>query len=201
MVSMKHPGNQRFKTSLRTAVAIAVVATSALTALPAGAAKGGKTTTSSESSVSLDCATTAGYSDKGTTGSMYNVSRMIGADLAWARGFTGAGIDVALIDTGTVPVTGLGNGKVIDGPDLSFDSPIPALRSRDTFGHGTHMAGIIAGNDVDRKWEELEAGEFQGVAPDARIVNVKVADSTGAVDVSQIIAGWSGTSWSGSSWS
>jgi serine protease AprX len=36
---------------------------------------------------------------------------------------------------------------VINGPDLSFESQAPNLRHLDTFGHGTHMAGIIAGRD------------------------------------------------------
>jgi serine protease AprX len=109
-------------------------------------------------------------------------NQVTGAEAFWNRGFDGSGVDVALIDTGVVPVDGLTYpGKVINGPDLSFESQADNLRYLDTFGHGTHLAGIIAGrDDAD--------SEFTGMAPGARIVNLKVADSQGAVDVSQVIA-------------
>jgi len=106
----------------------------------------------------------------------------IGSDLAARLGYTGKGIGVALVDTGVVPVKGLTSGNVVDGADLSFESQGPGLAHLDTFGHGTHMAGIIAGTDSGN-------GGFQGVAPDAELTSVKVATSNGAVDVSQVIAG------------
>ncbi|MEU8612467.1 S8 family serine peptidase [Actinoplanes sp. NPDC048791] len=99
---------------------------------------------------------------------------------------TGAGVGVALIDSGVTPVQGLnGAGKVINGPDLSFESQAANLRYLDTFGHGTHMAGIIAGQDP----AATLGTRFDGVAPGAHIVNVKVAAADGASDVTQIIAG------------
>ncbi len=133
------------------------------------------------------CSRSGGYSHEQTTGSMYNINRFIGADEAWEDGHTGAGIDVAVIDTGTVPVEGL-HENVVYGPDLSLESIHPEAHQLDTYGHGTHIAGIIAGNDHDTVVEELDPTEFQGVAPDSRIVSVKVADHSGAVDVSQVIA-------------
>ncbi|GLY98568.1 hypothetical protein Acsp02_58220 [Actinoplanes sp. NBRC 103695] len=100
---------------------------------------------------------------------------------------TGAGVGVALIDSGVTPVAGLNApGKVINGPDLSFESQAPNLRHLDTYGHGTHMAGIIAGADPATV---TGAARFQGVAPGANIVSVKVASADGASDVSQVIAG------------
>ena len=105
----------------------------------------------------------------------------IGAPAYTSRGWTGRGVDVALIDSGVAPVEGLtAPGKVVNGPDLSFESRDDPRRHVDTFGHGTHLAGIIAGRDGDTG--------FLGVAPDARLVSVKVADATGAADVSQVIA-------------
>ena len=84
-------------------------------------------------------------------------------------------------------------GKVVNGPDLSFDSQTPALTYLDEVGHGTHMAGIIAGRDqaTPSGWQTYagDTNDFIGVAPDAHIVNVKVADEQGAVDVSQVLAG------------
>ncbi len=124
-------------------------------------------------------------------GSMYRVVQRVGAHYAWTQGYTGQGIDIALIDSGVVPVNGLtAPGKVINGPDLSFESQADNLRYLDTYGHGTHLAGIMAGRD-DAVSEPTLANaydHFIGVAPDARIVNVKVADSRGATDVSQVIA-------------
>jgi serine protease AprX len=127
----------------------------------------------------------------GDIGSLYNTTLMTGAQAYWSAGYTGRGIDVAVIDTGAVPVNGLrASGKLIYGPDLSFDSQAPNLRNLDTFGHGTHMSGIIAGRD-DAAVSGSYAGDsrdFIGVAPDARIVSVKVGDSHGNSDVSQVLA-------------
>jgi len=113
---------------------------------------------------------------------MANVVQSVRADTMWQAGYTGRGVDIALIDSGVAPVQGLNSeGKVINGPDLSFESQAPNLRYLDTFGHGTHMAGIIAGRDA-YPWS------FLGVAPGARLVSIKVADSYGNSDVSQVIA-------------
>jgi serine protease AprX len=99
---------------------------------------------------------------------------------------TGDGVGVALIDSGVSPVPGLnGAGKVVNGPDLSFESQSPALRYLDTYGHGTHMAGIIAGQDPATG---AESSRFNGVAPGAHLINLKVAAADGASDVSQVIA-------------
>jgi serine protease AprX len=94
---------------------------------------------------------------------------------------TGARVGVALIDSGVAPVAGLNQpGKVVNGPDLSFESQTPGLADIDTYGHGTHMAGIIAGSDP--------ASGFEGIAPGAKLISLKVAASDGAADVSQVIA-------------
>jgi serine protease AprX len=121
-------------------------------------------------------------------GSLRNTVRAIGADDLYADGFKGAGVDVAIIDSGVVPVEGLnGKGKLINGPDLSLESQDPELRYMDTFGHGTHMAGIIAGHEPT-DYSNRGGLSFSGIAPQARLVNVKVADAIGATDVSQVIA-------------
>ena len=108
------------------------------------------------------------------------VADAVNADQLWARGITGSGVGVALVDTGVVPVTGLTSGNVVNGPDLSFESqsPTPYL---DGYGHGTHLAGIIAGNDGT-------AGGYRGIAPDSTLLSVRVGAHDGAADVSQVIA-------------
>lgn len=123
------------------------------------------------------------YDSSATT--MDEVRAAIGADWMWSRGYTGDGVGVALVDTGVVPVDGLTSGNVVNGPDLSFESQADGLRYLDTFGHGTHMAGIIAGSDPGSM---LDPTRFAGVAPDARLTSLKVASHDGAVDVSQVIA-------------
>jgi serine protease AprX len=121
--------------------------------------------------------------------SAYNTTRMTGAQAYWANGYTGRGVDVALIDSGVVPVDGLtAPGKVVNGADLSFESQVANTTYLDTFGHGTHMAGIIAGRDDGVSSYVGDSTDFVGMAPDARVLNVKVADAHGTTDVSQVIA-------------
>lgn len=110
-----------------------------------------------------------------------HVRQVIDADRVHGRGFTGTGVGVAVIDTGGLPVEGLTSGNVANGPDLSFESQSDELRYLDTFGHGTHIAGIIGGRDAS-------GGGFRGVAPDADVVTLKLASFDGAVDVSQVVA-------------
>ena len=132
-----------------------------------------------------------GYDLTGDEGSTLEIAQVTHANDAWKKGATGAGVDVALIDSGVVPVPGLNSGNVINGPDLSFESTQPALRYLDTYGHGTHMASIIAGRDVRQSGKDYAAATnhtFSGIAPDARIISLKVATSDGAADVSQVIA-------------
>src|SRR5436305_3782940 len=108
-----------------------------------------------------------------------DVARVVGADRLWNAGLTGEGVGVALVDTGVVPVPGLRADHVANGPDLSLDSVNGDVRYLDTYGHGTHLAGIIAGS----------GNGFRGVAPGATLTSVKVGAADGAVDVSQVIAG------------
>lgn len=110
---------------------------------------------------------------------------LIQADRVWTElSATGAGVTIAIIDTGidyTHPDLGecLGLGcKIIGGIDLVNDDPDPM----DDHGHGTHVAGIAAAN-----------GTLQGVAPDARLLAVKVLGSSGR--------GWSSDTIAGIEWS
>ncbi len=130
-----------------------------------------------------------GYDPAGDFGSLFEVTKVARAQDAWLAGYTGKGIDVALIDSGVAPVQGLTSGNVVNGPDLSFESQDPGTANLDTFGHGTHMAGIIAGRDVaGPPASYADPTHFTGVAPDSRLISVKVAAHDGAVDVSQVIA-------------
>ena len=169
--------------------AITALATLALSLTCAGASwgAGGKTTTPT-------------YDPSSDPYSMYNLTAQTGVTGWWNAGYTGKGIDVAVIDTGVSPVAGLNTtGKVVNGPDLSLESQATLvtksgttypLRNLDTFGHGTFMAGLIAGHDptLTAPYASAPASAYRGVAPDARIVSLKVGDADGGVDVSQVIA-------------
>jgi hypothetical protein len=132
------------------------------------------------------------YDAEADPNSMYQVNHgVLRAQSFWNQDYTGSGVDVALIDSGVVPVKGLTlSGAVVNGPDLSFESQSDDLRYMDTYGHGTHMAGIIAGQDanISVRADHLDHHNFLGVAPEARLVSLKVADVNGATDVSQVIA-------------
>jgi len=157
-----------------------VAALAALTLIPAApalasAADGGGT----------GAATSAGVD----TGSLDEITSIVHARESWAAGYTGKGVDVALIDTGVAPVPGLVSGNVINGPDLSFHSVHADVRYKDAYGHGTHLASIIAGRDqAGPPSSYLDRTRFTGVAPDARIVSLKVGSADGSADVSQVIA-------------
>jgi serine protease AprX len=71
-----------------------------------------------------------------------------------------------------------------------LESQAPDLTNLDTNGHGTFMAGLIAGHDANltAPYSAAPASVYRGVAPDARVVSLKVATADGGVDVSQVIA-------------
>src|SRR3954468_8105163 len=147
----------------------------------------GRVVTAQADAAPLDAAAAA------DTGSLDEITSIVHARESWSAGYTGKGVDVAVIDTGVSPVPGLTSGNVINGPDLSFDSVHPDVRYKDVYGHGTHMASIIAGRDqAGPPSSYLDRSRFTGVAPDARIVSLKVGAADGAPDVSQVIAaiGW-----------
>ena len=145
-------------------------------------------------------ATTTPYNAATDGYSLYNQLRGIGADAFYQEGYfgqnpDGSPIGIAMIDSGVAPVQGIDFLNVFHGPDLSFESqsPYPYI---DTFGHGTHMAGIMVGRDdssgstanghVPYSWND--PSKFTGVAPGARVISLKVADAEGAVDITQVIA-------------
>ena len=136
-------------------------------------------------------AVTSAIGPTGLPGDMTNVSKLTGAQTFWKNGYSGQGVDVALLDSGILPVNGLMTpNKLVLGPDLSFESKSPTLAHMDTFGHGTHLAGIIGGRDSGSTPSTYTSdnSRFLGMAPGSRIVSLKLADAHGSTDVSQVIA-------------
>ena len=112
---------------------------------------------------------TATYDPGTDANSMASTARYSGAATWWRDGYTGAGIDVALIDMGVSPVAGIGDpANLVYGPDLSLESQAPNLTNLDSYGHGTFMAGLIAGHDptLVAPYDEAPASAYRGMAPD-----------------------------------
>jgi serine protease AprX len=103
---------------------------------------------------------------------------------------TGAGVTVALLDTGVsdTPSLNRASGRLIDGVDVSqLAAGGPALTSgqfTDGYGHGTVMASLIAGGVVPGS-----GSRALGIAPAAHVVVVKVGDSNGITSLSEVLAG------------
>ncbi|MFJ2868595.1 type VII secretion-associated serine protease mycosin [Kitasatospora sp. NPDC087314] len=106
-------------------------------------------------------------------------------DELWQGGrTTGAGVTVAVIDTGVDDQNPQLAGKVVEGPSLLVNREtkerIPGTSKDDPVGHGTKVAGIIAARRYDRTG-------FVGLAPDAMILSIRQNDSDGNGDVSTLV--------------
>jgi serine protease AprX len=99
----------------------------------------------------------------------------IGAPSAWSRS-TGAGVVVALMDSGIARHPDLSDGKVVARANFVADN----ATSLDPAGHGTHLAGVIA----------ADGDTFRGVAPDAHLVDIRVLDANGYGTLKNVVAGF-----------
>ncbi|MFE3166894.1 S8 family serine peptidase [Streptomyces sp. NPDC059224] len=102
----------------------------------------------------------------------------IGAPKAWAAGYNGKGVKIAVLDTGVDTTHPDLKDQVIESRNFTT-----AADASDHFGHGTHVASIAAGTGAKSH------GKYTGVAPGAKILNGKVLDDTGSGDDSGILAG------------
>jgi len=97
-----------------------------------------------------------------------------GAVPAWRQGATGDDVTVAVIDTGVSPGPDFG-GRIVASRNFSSESRNPS----DQNGHGTWVAGIIAGRDP--------RGRYVGIAPEAELLSVKVAGRDGSARAGDVI--------------
>ncbi len=101
-----------------------------------------------------------------------------GATQLAASGDTGQGITVAVLDTGIDDLPDF-SGRLIGGVDLTGEND----PFQDGYGHGTFVAGLIAGDGAS------SGGEYSGEAPGANLVSIKVAGADGLTDLAKIILG------------
>jgi serine protease AprX len=143
-------------------------------------------------SVSLNAAikkTDDGY-DGPRLATAYNQS--IGSPYAWSEGYTGLGVGVAVIDTGIAGDLPDFRTSRLNATSRVVASAVvnpSASTSNDGLGHGTHIAGLIAGNGNARPSTDPLVGKYIGVAPKANLIAVKAGDEHGAATVLDVIDG------------
>lgn len=102
-------------------------------------------------------------------------------------GYDGTGVTVAVLDTGIADVADVA-GRVLPVYDDVTMTYAPCVNlsgesdCRDSYGHGTFMAGLIAGSGAS------SGGTWKGAAPNANLVSVKLAGRDGSFDVSTALA-------------
>ena len=122
--------------------------------------------------------TTTASPDPGAAAAVY--PREVNADQLRSQGTTGRGITVAVLDSGVAADPDLVTpaSRILASVNFADQRSVA-----DPGGHGTHVAGIIAGNGT------RSAGEFVGIAPEANIVDVRVLSSTGSGRISSVVRG------------
>src|SRR4051812_26205452 len=119
----------------------------------------------------------------------------VNAPAAWGLGFTGKGIGVAILDSGITDDDDLGIPK--HGPVYTEDFTTPANsgkgkdsrqgNTKDWFGHGQHIAGIIASNGKSSNCSDCTQ-VITGISPGVNLINLKVLDANGQGSDSFVVA-------------
>lgn len=101
---------------------------------------------------------------------------MINAPIMWQKGFRGEGVTIAVIDTGCVMNHPDLKKNIIGGRNFTTEDEGNVDIYEDYCGHGTHVAGTIAGN-----------GHILGVAPKSKLLILKVLNKDGNGNITSII--------------
>ena len=109
-------------------------------------------------------------------------SEATGADQVWTGsddvpGLSGANVTVAVIDSGMDPAHAALQGRIVATQDFTGGDGV------DRFGHGTHVAGIIAGAQVTTP----DGHDYRGIAYGAKLVNLRVLDANGSGTVADVV--------------
>jgi serine protease AprX len=124
------------------------------------------------------------HHDRATEGSLGRAAATVGARAVWQQyGYNGAGIGVAVIDSGITKFhADLLGAKNTQRVVKFVDFVHGKKNTYDDYGHGTHVAGIIAGNGL------YSFGMQAGIAPAANLVGLKVLNGKGTGVISDVIA-------------
>ncbi|MBD8591431.1 MULTISPECIES: S8 family peptidase [Peribacillus] len=118
----------------------------------------------------------------------YGIS-LVNAESFWKAGYKGQGVNVAVIDSGCSFHDEL-YPNIIDSFNLTTDDDGTINIANDYLGHGTHVSGIIAATNKNH---------MIGIAPQAKLLNIKVINKYGNSNFTQLIQGlklalnWEGT--------
>src|SRR4051794_15994613 len=111
--------------------------------------------------------------DTGVASAVY--TDVVRANKTWSAGYNGIGVTVAVVDTG-IDTSGDLAGQVIRSVDFTSEAD-----GADRYGHGTFVAGLIAGTGTH------SGGAIEGMAPDAKLVSLKISGADGATDVTLVL--------------
>jgi serine protease AprX len=115
--------------------------------------------------------------DRNVKGMLDLTAAAVNAPTAWnSYGLTGSGIGVAIIDSGLTNHRDLRNGHGV--LRIVYQQDFTGAGTLDQYGHGGHVAGIVAGNGADSTGSQFTR-TFEGMAPKANLINLRVLDQNG----------------------
>src|SRR5579864_4142104 len=122
--------------------------------------------------------------DRQVTAQFDYSEQAINAPVAWQLGLDGTGVGIALVDSGVYRHDDLEQAN--SHKSRVVYSEVFNGRNGDEFGHGTHVAGIVAGNGKSSTGAGFTT-TFKGVAPNANIIDLEVLDENGITTDSLVI--------------
>jgi serine protease AprX len=136
--------------------------------------------------------------DRPVSASLDLSAAAVNASVAWQWGFVGKGIGVAVIDSGISNHDDLKTVICLNPPSCTSYTPSSTPRvvysqdfmggdTLDHYGHGEHVAGIVAGDGIDSSCSTCTRA-FRGIAPYANLVNLRVLDQNGQGTDSAVIS-------------
>src|SRR5271165_5944572 len=121
-----------------------------------------------------------------TTGFLDVTTQTVKANELWQSGFDGTGVGIAVIDSGVSLHKDLNTADGLHSR-VVFSESFVGDDASDDYGHGTHVAGIVAANGSQSTGSNF-THTFKGVAPNANIINLRVLDAKGSGTESEVIA-------------
>src|SRR6266571_2934593 len=126
--------------------------------------------------------------DRRLNGALDQTAAAVNANVAWQAGWDGTGIGVAVIDSGINDHPDLYSTSGYSGRTrITYSHDFVGGGTGDYYGHGEHVAGIIAGNGYNSN-NSTYVRTFKGIAPNANLINLRVLDQNGQGTDSGVIS-------------